>query len=165
MDDDSITCPLPDETGSGSGNQIVYFNLLIRLTQILSAVLKFLSRLETRGMDPDKLFRRVHHLNAQLRTWSESAPPACRLEPLQKSSLPPGVSGDLVLYIRYTYYGVVIALNSCFTYPWLMERVNRDGDSRFQKQIDESTVLVAEMSRWIIKDTKHIDIDFTSPVW
>lgn len=116
-------------------------------------------------MTPDKIFHRIQHLNAQLRIWTESAPPACRPKPLRKSSLTPDVPMNLILYIRYTYYGAVIALNSCFTYPWLMERVNHREDARFQKQINESTALVAEMSRNTIKDSKHIDIDFSSPVW
>ncbi|KAL0260209.1 hypothetical protein SLS55_003893 [Diplodia seriata] len=165
IDDDSITCPLPEVLGSGNENRVEYFNHLIHLTQILSAVLKFVMRLETRGIAPDKVFRRVQHLNAQLRTWAESAPPTCRPDPLRKSSLPPSVPINLILYVRYTYHGAVIALNSCFTYPWVTERVKYREDSRFQKQIDESTALVAEMSRLTIKDTKHIDIDFTSPVW
>ncbi|KAL1614639.1 hypothetical protein SLS54_009609 [Diplodia seriata] len=165
IDDDSITCPLPEVPGSGIESRIEYFNHLVRLTQILSAVLKFVMRLETQGMAPDKVFRRVQHLNAQLRTWAESAPPTCRPDPLRKSSLPPSVPINLILYVRYTYHGAVIALNSCFTYPWLTERVKYREDSRFQKQIDESTALVAEMARLTIKDTKHIDIDFTSPVW
>lgn len=46
-----------------------------------------------------------------------------------------------------------------------MERVKYNEDARFQKQIEESAALVAEMSRNTIKDTKHIDIDFTSPTW
>lgn len=116
-------------------------------------------------MTQDKILRRVQHLNVQLHTWKESAPLACRPEPLRKSSLPSSVSIDLILYIRYTYYGAAIALNSCFTYPWLMERVSYKEDARFQKQIEESAALVAEMSRNTIKDTKHIDIDFTSPTW
>ncbi|EKG16854.1 hypothetical protein MPH_05957 [Macrophomina phaseolina MS6] len=165
MDDDCITCPLPEPTSSGDKEKIEYFNHLVRLTHILSSVLKFLSHLRMRGMDPNWLIRSVQHLNAELRTWTESVPPPCRPEPLRKDSSALNVPLNLILYIRCTYFGLVITLNSSFTHPWLLDWIGHHGNARFQKQIDESTELVIKASRDAIQDTKHIDMDFTSPVW
>lgn len=69
------------------------------------------------------------------------------------------------MYIRYAYFGSVMAIHSIFTYPWNSSVFGTDQTPALRNQISRSTNVVVEAARSIILDTKYIDIDASSPIW
>lgn len=106
-------------------------------------------------------------LSQQLESWKESLP----------SSLQPGVpinfsefhsTRDLnrVLYLHFAYYGSLTAIHTIFFYPWISVICGVDPhDSVHSNQIAESTKVVAEAARNIIRATRAVHVDAASPQW
>ncbi len=110
---------------------------------------------------------RMAELARQLEDWKSSLP----------SPLQPGVAPDTsefrstrdinrVLCVHFAYYGSVTAIHTIFFYPWISVTCGIDPrDARHGNQIVESTKVVADAARHIIRATRAIDIDATSPQW
>jgi hypothetical protein len=102
----------------------------------------------------------------QIQQWRESLPPSLQpVELVKLNELPQGVHLYHVMYIRYAYFGSVMAIHSIFTYPWNSAVFGTDQTPALHNQISLSTNIVIEAARSIILDTKYIDIDASSPIW
>ena len=102
----------------------------------------------------------------QLQQWRESLPPFLQpVEPIKLNELPRGVHLYHVMYIRYTYFGSVMAIHAIFMYPW-NSAVFGTGQTRLlHNQVLLSTTIVVQAARSIILDTTYIDINASSPIW
>lgn len=113
------------------------------------------------------IMQNMAELSQQLESWKESLPP-----PWQ-----PGASNDFidtsstrelnqVLYLRFSYYGSLTAIHTIFFYPWISIICGVDPHNTIHnKEIAQSTEIVAEAARHIIRATRIMHINAASPQW
>ena len=87
------------------------------------------------------------------------------IQPIDPNTLPQNVHLYYIMYIRYAYFGSVMAIHSIFTYPWNNAVFGADQTTALRSQISLSSNIVAEAARNIIIATKYVDIDASSPIW
>ncbi|CZR53549.1 uncharacterized protein PAC_03428 [Phialocephala subalpina] len=166
IEDDTITCSIPTSIPPGSNHDIIWCTNVIKLTYILSAVMKYIQTLQNKETKTKDILKPVEALNARIIEWKKQVPfPFQPDEDIVVSGLSPKVHIYCVLFMRFHYYGTLVALNSAFVYPWIFANRKREHDRLFQDQVRRSTDLVVEASREIIKNTKYVDIDYACPVW
>ena len=102
----------------------------------------------------------------QIQQWRESLPPFLDpFAPIKMYELPQNVHPYHVMYMRYAYFGSVMAIHSIFTYPWNRAVFGTDQTPGLRNQASLSTNIVVEAARNIILATKYVDIDASSPTW
>lgn len=108
----------------------------------------------------------VFEMDQLLEEWAKTLPP--HLHPqstIKPTKLPTRVHLHHVMYLKYSYYGSILAIHTIFTYPWTSAIIRTDQSPAFRDQVALSTKAVVEASRSIILTTKYIDVDASSPVW
>jgi hypothetical protein len=110
---------------------------------------------------------RMSQLERELEVWKSSLP----------ADLQPGIALHIsgsqstrdikrALCVHFAYYGSLTAIHTIFFYPWISFTCGIDPrDAAHGNQISESTKVVAEAARHIIRATRAIEIDATSPQW
>lgn len=138
------------------------FTACVKHAQITSKISKKLATVKAYTQTPRELVQTVTEMDNLLKDWQKSLPHHLQPStPIKYSAIPNGLLIQHILYIRYAYYGSVLAIHSIFTYPWTMGIVSTD----FRDQVALSTNAVVEASRNIILTTRYIDVDVSSPVW
>jgi hypothetical protein len=150
----------------GSTVNLDCLTYIIKHAQILSLISKRLATVKSFRQTPKQITETVCELDMQLQQWRESLPPFLQpAEPIKLNELPRGVHLYHVMYIRYAYFGSVMAIHSIFTYPWNSAVFGTGQTPLLRNQISLSTNIVVEAARSIILDTKYIDINASSPIW
>jgi hypothetical protein len=138
----------------------------IKHAQINSIVSKRLATVKAYSQTPRELIQTVLEMDNLVESWRKTLPHHFQpTTPIKYSSIPEGLHLQHILYLRYAYYGSLLAIHTIFTYPWTGAIIRTDSSTAFRDQVVLSTKAVVEASRNIILTTKHIDIDASSPVW
>jgi hypothetical protein len=166
IDDDDISCQIPITKVPGSRMNIEFLSACIKHAQIASRVSKRLATVKAYTQTPRELVQTVSEMDSLLEDWRKSLPDHLQpSHPIKYSTIPEGLLMCHVLYIRYAYYGSLLAIHTIFTYPWTTAITTTDHSAAFRDQVALSTNTVVEASRNIILTTKYIDVDTSSPVW
>jgi len=145
---------------------IEFLSACVKHAQIASKVSKRLATVKAYTQTPRELVQTVSEMDSLLEDWRKSLPDHLQpSHPIKYSTIPEGLFMCHVLYIRYAYYGSLLAIHTIFTYPWTTAIITTDHSAAFQDQVARSTNTVVEASRNIILTTKYIDVDTSSPVW
>lgn len=106
-------------------------------------------------------------LNQQLESWRTTLPPTLRPEtPINPADFHSTRSLNRMIHIRFSYYGSLTAIHTIFFFPWISVVCGIDPHNpAHSTQIAESTKVVAEAARNIIRATRYIQIDSASPQW
>ncbi|KAJ5783771.1 fungal specific transcription protein [Penicillium psychrosexuale] len=70
-----------------------------------------------------------------------------------------------VMYIRYAYFGSVMAIHSILTHPWNSALLGSSQTPALQHDISISAHVVVNAARSIILDTDVIHTDVSTPIW
>ncbi|OQU95835.1 Fungal specific transcription factor domain-containing protein [Cladophialophora immunda] len=154
IDDDDISCALPERQASENPNKFEIFMQMIKSAQIQSLIYKKLFSAAGRRQNTIQERAAVEQLDQALSEWRDSLPLHLRPgAPIKKSSLPAGVHIDPVVYMHYTYYGTVIAMYNKF--PWTARGSSLD-NAAFGR---EKAVSAA---RSVVLATRYIDTDMNT---
>lgn len=106
-------------------------------------------------------------LSQRLEHWKTSLPPALRLDaPIAAAEFSSTRKLNQVLYIQFAYYGSLTSIHTIFFFPWISAICGIDPHDTIQgNQIANSTKIVAETARNIIRATRSMDINAASPQW
>ncbi|KAJ9614387.1 hypothetical protein H2200_002523 [Cladophialophora chaetospira] len=167
IDEDNISCQIPTSIAPGSTIDIQFLTLMVQHSQISARICRQLLSVSAFQESPAVMMERMVELSRQLEDWKSSIPP-----PLQPG-VAPDASGfrstrdvNCALSIHFAYYGSMTAIHTIFFFPWISVTCGIDPrDARHGSQIVESTKVVADAARQIIRATRAIDIDATSPQW
>ncbi len=130
---------------------------MIKSAQIQSLIYKKLFSAAGRRQDTLQERAVVEQLDQALSEWRDSLTLYLRPgAPIKKSSLPPGVHIDPVVYMHYTYYGTLIAMYNQF--PWTV-RGSSPGNAEFGR---EKAVSAA---RSVVLATRYIDTNLNTTGW
>jgi hypothetical protein len=164
MNDDDISCKIPDQASSAAQGDTIYCKLLIELMQLSSAATRRLSRLCAQQHSPRQILDTVGQLNVEMESFKSSAQsrfPFC--DPVDPSHLPSGLSLRQAQSLRFHYFAVSLDINTPLTYPWSNMATYLKPDTPDFTQMRESMKIVSQISRSTIMETSHIQIDAHCP--
>lgn len=165
LDDDNISCEIPNSAVPGSTIDPVVFRNVIKHAQICSAMSKSLSSVRTFRQSPKDLMEIVRQLDSSLDVWWSLLPADLKSAGTlsqEKTRFPQ--NRDTIRFC-HMYYGSKIALHANFTYPWISVLLGGNRNKAFLDQLAFSARIAAESAREIIISTRYIDADVSSPAW
>ena len=167
MDDDDISCQVPKSIVPGSTINLEILTHIVTHAQIASRICKRLVSVASSRQTPTVLTETVTDLNLQLQRWRESLNPSLQPDiPINPTELRSTRELNIIIYLRFAYYGSLTAIHTIFCYPWIS--ANREIDphnAAFSEQIATSTNIVTDAARNIINTTRSMRIDAASPQW
>ena len=160
MDDDEISCPVPESALSGRLGETLYCHILIRVMQLCSTAKKRLSSARALRQSPAQLIETVRDLNAELAELKQSTELKIFLDsPLDVAQLPGDITLRQAQSLQYHYVSLVLDINTPLTYPWSGIYSYARQDSTALSQIEASCNSVAQASRCAILATRQIRFD------
>lgn len=166
IDDDDICSNYPVWVPPGCAMNVECFGHMITQARVTSYISKRLATGKAFRQTPEQIKEAIRELDLRLHQWRESLPSYLQPDaPLRFDQLPPNIHIYYKMYLRYSYFGNVMAIHSIFTYPWNTAVFGTDQSPALRTQISMSTHLVVEAARKIIIDTNYIQIDASTPTW
>ena len=161
MDDDEISCQVPQTALSGKPGETTYCHILIDLMKLTSSAKKQLSSARALRKTPAELLEAVQALQRELEEARRSA--AQRGFPLEStlvaSQLLSGLTMCQAQSLHYHYVLLVMDINTPLAYPWSNVNVYARKDGATLAQIEVSVDAVARASRSAILATRQIQIN------
>ncbi|KAK5162732.1 uncharacterized protein LTR77_011215 [Saxophila tyrrhenica] len=161
IDDDEITCALPQHVNNGSASNLAYCHSLIRLSQLLSRSEKRLSTARYLRSGGKLLMEAIAELQGELDSVRDTLNQSFDLQLgqcLQPASLPPLVSLDQLLYLHYAYLNATLSIHTVLSYPWLRALTGLHSQETSEMQTNQSAESVARAARAAILLTEHINL-------
>jgi hypothetical protein len=160
MDDDEVSCEVPESVLSGQPGHTIYCHILIEMMRVSSTAEKALSSARALRQTPDQLIDTVRDLNKELDELKRSTQPKFCLDgPLDVSQLPKGITLRQAQSLQYHYYCLVLDINTPLAYPWSGICTYAKQDMAAFAQIETSWSAVAQASRSVILATRQIRLD------
>lgn len=160
MDDDEISCQVPQNALDGFSGNIVYCHTLIELMRLSSTAKKRLSSAHALRQAPRQLIETVCDLNKRLQELKLSTQHRFRLDsPLEVSQLPIGITLRQAQSLQYHYFCLVLDINTPLAYPWSGIYAYAKQDTAASALFDASWDAVAQVSRSAILATRQIRVD------
>ena len=164
MDDDEISCQIPENAPGHPPGDKTYCHLLIKLMRLASHNRKRLSSAYAMRQTPDQIVATVREMNKAL---DELNSPSQRKEdlggPLDKVRSAHGITLRQAQSLQSHYFSLIFDINRILACPWSRVHAFAAKDSTARVQIETSCGLVAETSRAVIMATKLIQLDASSP--
>ncbi|KAH0828549.1 putative fungal specific transcription factor [Fonsecaea pedrosoi] len=164
-DDNDISCPIPVCGPTGSSVDVVYCNMLIRLSQLSSLVNKQLSSAQAFQLKPGETIKTVVALDQQLRALKDSMAYVFRVDaPINPATLPSSIKLNQALHLQFMYYNLLSEIHNALTYPWSQTMLRPQDNFEDRKQVEASRSIVAEAARALILATKWVHLDANCPI-
>lgn len=165
LNDDEISCEWPSVRASTTTVNVVYCTSVIKLSQLISEVLRRLSTVEAFRQSPSCLAATVADLDREKTAVETYTSQYFSLD--SPTGLPyPGSGLDVqqVIYLRLLYYVAVSGIHTVLTNPWSHSSPSFKNRPDLDHQVKISDELVAKTSRDAILATQYIRIDVSTPL-
>jgi hypothetical protein len=159
MDDDEISCQVPESALSGRPCDTIYCHILIEMMQLCSTAKKRLSSARAMRQTPDQLIETVWDLNKELDELKRSTQNKYCLDGSLTSQLPKGITLRQAQSLQFHFFSLVLDINTPLTYPWSGIYTYAKKDRAAFAQVETSCNAVAHASRSTILATRQIRID------
>ncbi|OAG42910.1 hypothetical protein AYO21_02861 [Fonsecaea monophora] len=164
IDDDDITCQLPEKPIDGNATNLDYFVHVVKHAQISGRIARAITRLRKSKQSFHEVKRILTTLQSTLDQWYESLPATVRIN-TTTNEFPRDLHPMKTLYLLFSYYGSTIAINSVMvnfwnTLPIHFEATHYDEARDF---ISQCTEVVAEAARNIVRNLRHVAITPSTP--
>jgi hypothetical protein len=160
MDDDEISCQIPEEALDCQMSSTVYCKFLVQLMQLSSIAKKRLSSPAAMRQSPDQLIETARDLNGKLDELKRSIDRALCFD---------GSLGDLhplngpttrqAQSIQSHYISLVLDINTPLTYPWSGIFQYSKKDAATFAKLEVACTAVSHASRSAILATRQIHVD------
>lgn len=157
IDDDEVNCLVPSYRPVGSLVNVVYFQVMIRLSQLSSLALKKLSNARAFRQTPQEWVTAVTDLDAKVSELQHCVQNTFGFSlPIDLSRVPNALNLEQSLSLQFLYHALVWDIHSVFAHPWSRGIQNLDRHSGFQIQARKSSAIMAATSRTAILDCRFI---------
>ncbi|KIW84902.1 hypothetical protein Z517_00290 [Fonsecaea pedrosoi CBS 271.37] len=160
MDDDEISCQVPQTVPSGLPSDTLYCHTLIKMMQLASTARKQLSSARALRQTTDQLFQAVHNLREELAEFKNSVQQhICLDDAIDVARLPAGMTLRQAQSLQSHYFCLVLDINTPLTYPWLDVSTYVAGNMMAASQVHASYNDVVQVSRAAILAARQVHID------
>ncbi|KAF7950020.1 hypothetical protein EAE96_007323 [Botrytis aclada] len=167
IDDDDISCPFPNTQLANDNPYIDPFIYIVQHAQISSRIAKELASGKSFRQTYSKTLEVIQELNKELEEWRNTLPQFLQPDAptTRHGKCPENINMYYVMYLRYAYYGSIMAIHSILTYPWNSSLFGSGQSSALRNRISISSHAVVNAARGIILDTDAIRVDASTPIW
>ena len=161
MDDNAITTQLPIKVPHQTSSQHQVQIAMAQHARILASIIKELNTARASKALSDETFAVIGRLDNKLQHWRNSLPSFIQLEMLPcGTGLPEGVMIEHCLHLKLSYYATLIQIHSFVMTPWneFFYGTLTPPSIQHQDQVCKSACIVAEASRNIIGQLRHLSI-------
>lgn len=165
IDDELVSTHLPAAVSTGSHIDIQTLNIAHRHAQIQSQITRQLLSFKALSMSAKDRIDSIAYFQDQLQQLLRDMPPELKIGTLAR---PNYSTCRLVntLYIHFSVYGSLMAINTHFFYPWMTSNMHGDDyNDMIERQIASSSSIVAEAARKLILTLQLVDTNVTTPSW
>lgn len=143
------------------------FTYIVQHAQISSRIAKQLASGKSFRQTPGKIIEVIQKLNTELQEWRDSLPSSLQPDaPTRRyGQHPHNINMYHVMYLRYAYFGSVMAIHSILTHPWNSSLFGSSQTPALRNHISISAHVVVNAARSVILDTDAIHIDTSTPIW
>jgi hypothetical protein len=160
MEDDEISCEVPQSALSGQEGDTMYCQILIELMLQSSTAKKRLSSARALRQTPSQLIETVRDLNKELDELKRAVQNKICLDgPLEVSKLPKGITLRQAQSLQSHYFCIVLDINTPVAHPWSCISSYAKQDMIASTQLEKSCNAVAQASRSAILATREIRVD------
>lgn len=160
MDDDEISCEIPEEASNDQIGSTTYCKLLIQLMQLSSIARKRLSSPAAMRKSPDQLIESVCNLNSRLEELNQSNQQVFCLDwslgDLQSLN---GLTKRQAQSLQSHYFSLILDINTPLTYPWSGIYQYAKHDKAKFVHVEAACIAVSCASRSAILATRHVHVD------
>lgn len=114
-----------------------------------------------------KILEMIEELNTELQEWRDSLPSFLQPDAptTRHGKRPQNINMYHVMYLRYAYFGSIMAIHSILTHPWNSSLFVSGQTAALRNRISISSHVVVNAARAIILDTDAIHVDASTPIW
>lgn len=160
MDDDEISCQVPQSVLSGCSSDTFYCHTLIKMMQLASTAKKRLSSARALRQSTDQLIRTVRKLRKDLADFKRSVEEKISLDsPIDASRVPAGLTLRQAQSLQSHYCCLMLDINTPLTYPWSGISTHLPNNIAAASEVEASCNEVAKASRSAILATRQIHVD------
>ncbi|GAD98466.1 hypothetical protein BC1G_04425 [Paecilomyces variotii No. 5] len=163
IDDDDISCEIPNTIPDGSTIDIEVFTASIKHAQVCSQILKGLFSARGFRQSSEKLFTSMDILERRLQEWRDSLPRhlfPSEIEPV--SHLSSQKCRLNIIRLHSFYYGSVVVLHAILHYPWICSLLLNRREELHCDKVSYSSAQAAIASRKILSSLRYVTPDFGS---
>lgn len=162
MDDDEVSCQVPQNALSGRKGDTLYCHIMIKMMRLLSTSRKRLSSARALKQTPDQLIETVGILNKDLEELKLSTQKDLSIDgPLDSFQLPNNITLRQAQSLQSNYFSLALDINTPLAYPWSSVWSYAKQHTNAFAQIEASWNAVAQTSRAAILATRQIRVDGT----
>ncbi|KAM3154891.1 hypothetical protein ABEW05_004608 [Botrytis cinerea] len=166
IDDDDISCPFPNSQLANNTSHIDPFIYIVQHAQISSRIAKQLASGKSFRQTHTKTLEVIQELKKELQEWRDTLPQFLQPDaPTRRhGKRPDNINMYHVMYLRYAYYGSIMAIHSILTHPWNSSLFGSGQSLALRNRISISSHAVVNAARAIILDTDAIHVDASTPI-
>lgn len=164
IEDDEITCQIPTMRPEGDlGNQ-EFFIVSVTQAQLFSLIIKRLKTLKNSKPSLQDVTGTISDLHAATEQWYASVPESLKLN-LATGRFSEAIHPVQGVFSLFAYYGCLLAIHSVLVHPWNAVPLDYSqcDKEELQRYVLNSTEIVVEASRNIIRNLKHVRINPSAP--
>ncbi|TGO36848.1 hypothetical protein BHYA_0113g00210 [Botrytis hyacinthi] len=167
IDDDDISCPFPSTQLANNTTHIDPFIYMIQHARISSRIAKQLASGRSFRQTHSKTLEVIQELNKELQEWRDTLPQFLQPDAptTRHGKRREYINMYHIMYLRYAYYGSIMAIHSILTHPWNSSLFGSGQSSALRSRILISSHAVVNAARAIILDTDAIHVDASTPIW
>lgn len=160
MDDDEISCPVPQTALSGRPSDTLYCHMFVRMMQLSSKAKKLLSSARALKQSPEQFIEVVANLNKELDDLKRfSKNHFCLDNTIDSCKLPEGMTLRQAQSLQSYYFCLALDVNTPIAYPWSATSVYARENLHAAIQVESSLNTVARVSRSAILATRQLRVD------
>lgn len=168
IDDENISAEIPKVAPVGSTMDVEIVTNIIRHAQISTQISRRIMSVTAFKQSLPELIATVRDVHRQLEVFKQSLPVDIQIEddsvPVQDRQLTSRFIH--LVYIRFAFYGSMMAAHIPFFYPWIAARFRAGGPNpELDEQIEQSSAAVATAARQIILTLRSLTVNVAVPAW
>lgn len=164
MNDDDISCQVPSSAPGGGFLNINFCQISVKLAQWSSLASRRISTKDVFRKGPQAFAASIHEINEQLAAWCESVKHIIDFNSdINLSRLPEGLTLQQTVHLFFSYYNLVLEIQSTLILPWSKALFNPTHQEILRPVFEKSAATAAEVCRKAILTTKNVRINADVP--
>jgi hypothetical protein len=144
---------------------LLYCKVLIKLAQLSSKVARRLSSVQAFRDAPERIVRTVAELDNECEALKRSVESVIPLDdPVNPARVPPGLTLSQTMYLKFTFFNLVLDIHTCLTHPWSRSLLGLTPHPTSRMQTETSIHKVVKTCTSALLATEHIHITASTPV-
>ena len=167
IDDDNISCEIPDHCPFGSMIDVSFFKHSISMGKTVHQIASRLCSVTAMRQSPLDFVRAANEIGEQIEAWRENIGADFQTpgRPVKADLLRPNLSPLHIIYLQSMYFSTIQSTYAIFAFPWVSSILGIEKDQSFQKELTIKASKVADAARNIILIAKALDLDAALPQW